>query len=111
MLAAIAVTTLNACVPSITASSTPVTVTTCALFQLPGPKVSIAGETTPSAVSLLLRPIVTVAAGCDPRATVNVTLPPTSLTTAARPGGGVTMTLALSLSLVVTATSAGSRPA
>ena len=44
-------------------SSTPVTVTVCAVFQLAGVKVSDAGATVPSVVSLLESAIVTLAVG------------------------------------------------
>ena len=49
--------------PSSTASSTPVTVTVCATFQLSVVNVTLAGATVPSVKSLLDNPIVTLRGG------------------------------------------------
>ena len=57
---------------SVKASSTPVTVTVCAVFQFVAENVRLAGLTVASPVSLLLRATVTSAVGCDPSFTVNV---------------------------------------
>ena len=55
-----------------------------------------------------LRPIVTSAVGCELSTTVNVAVPPASVVI--RPEVGVTVMPAVSLSVLVTATSAASRP-
>ena len=47
----------------VTASSTPVTVTVCGVFQLAGVKTNAAGLTVPSLTSLLARATVTVPVG------------------------------------------------
>ncbi len=71
--------------------------------------VSEAGETVPSVRSELLRPMVTSAVGTEVRTTVNVAVPPPSEVT--RPLVGVTTIAATSSSVLVTETSAASRPA
>src|SRR5438132_1506093 len=58
--------------PSSIASFTPVTVTVLATFQFAGVKITLAGETVPSVVSLELSPIVTGAVGLLLRTIVNV---------------------------------------
>lgn len=55
----------------IRASSTPVTVTVCGTFQLPGVKVSRVGETVPAAGLLDARPKLTSAVGCVVSTAVN----------------------------------------
>src|SRR5258706_537428 len=90
-------------------SSTPVTVTVCATFQLPLGNVSDGGDTVPSAVFELDRLIDTLAVGCDLSCTVNVAVPPLSVVT--RPLVGVTVNPATSSSWLVTDTSAGLSPA
>ena len=89
------------------ASSTPVTVTVCAVFQLAGVNVSDAGATVPSVRSQELSPTVTSAVGWVLSTTVNVAVPPASVVTS--PATGFTVMPAVSLSVLVTATSAGFR--
>ena len=67
-----------------------------------------AGDTVPSVRSLEVRPIVTFAVGWAVSTMVNVAVPPASVVT--RPLVGVTVTLAVSLSVVLTETSATARP-
>lgn len=74
--------------PSASASSTPVTVTVCATFQFTLVKVSEAGETVPSVVSLEASGTVTSPCGWRPSFTVKVAVAPRSLV--ARPEVGVT---------------------
>ena len=79
--------TAQVTVPSSTASSTPVTVTVCAVFQLPVVKVRVVeaagapppADTRPSVVSRLVTVTVTAAVGCDRSTTVNVAVPPASV--------------------------------
>ena len=73
--------------PSSTKSSTPVSVTVWAVFQLAELNVRLAGETVPSAVLLDERPIVTFAFGCELSTTVKVAVPPASVVV--RPDVGV----------------------
>ncbi len=73
-----------------------------------GVNVSEAGATVPSVRSELLRPMVTLAAGVDRKATVKVAVPPASVVT--RPAVGVTTIPATSSSVLVAETSAASRP-
>ena len=87
---------------------TPVTVTVCGTFQFALVKVRLAGLTVPSVVSLELRPIVTSAVGCVFSTTVKVAVPPASVVV--RPDVGVTVMPAVSLSVLVTATSAALTP-
>ena len=61
------------------ASSTPVTVTVCAVFQSVAVKVSDDGDALPSLVSPLVAATVTAAEGCVTSATVNVAVPPSSV--------------------------------
>ena len=75
--------------PSVRLSSTPVTVTVWATFQLAIVKVTELGATVPSVVSLLVRPMLTLAAGWVVSRIVNVEEPPASVVT--RPLVGVTM--------------------
>ena len=79
------------------------------MFQSAEVKARLAGETVPSLVSLDERLIVTPAAGCVSRTTVNVALPPASVVS--RPEVGLTVIPATSSSVLVTETSAGSSPA
>ncbi len=88
--------------PSITASSTPVTVTVCAVFQSAEVKVSGVGLTVPSVGSLLLRARVTSALGWVVSTTVKVAVPPDSVVT--KPLVGLTVMPAVSLSSLVTLT-------
>ena len=89
-------------------SSTPVTVTVCAVLQLPGVKVREAGATVPSVRSLEESPIVTFAVGWVSSTTVKVAVPPDSVVV--RPDVGATVNPAVSLSVFVTATSAALKP-
>ena len=89
-------------------SSTPVTVAVCAVFQLRAVKVMEAGKTVPSEVSSEERPMVTSAAGWLSSTTSKVSVPPASVVT--RPEVGLTVMPAVSSSVLVTETSAGSRP-
>ncbi len=89
MLVAAAVTIVYAMLPSTTRSSTPVTVTVWATFQLTVVKVTLAGATVPSVRSLLVSPTVTFAVGWVSRTTVNVAVPPASVVT--RPEVGATV--------------------
>ena len=82
--------------------------TVCATFQLLDVNVREELETVPSVVSLLLRPMVTSAVGCVFSTTVNVAVPPASVVT--NPEVGVTMIPAVSLSVLLTLTSAAFRP-
>ena len=66
-------------------------------------KVSDAGLTVPSVVSLELSPIVTSAVGCASSTTVNVAVPPASVVVS--PLVGVTVMPDVSLSVFVTLTS------
>ena len=95
---------LYAILPSATRSSTPVTVTVCVVLQLAAPKVTLVGETVPSKILLLLRPIITSAVGSLLSLIVKVAVPPASVVTS--PEVGVTVNPAVSLSVLVTATSA-----
>ncbi len=95
--------------PSATASSTPVTVTVRATFQLAVVNVRLAGETLPSAGLPLAIGIVTSAVGWLNSLTVKLAVPPASVVT--RPATGVTLTPEASLSVFVAATSAASIPA
>ncbi len=54
------------------------TVTVCGVSQFAAVKVTLAGETTPSVVSLDASGIVTSAVGCDVRTIVNATDSPDS---------------------------------
>src|SRR5437667_94363 len=108
VLVAPAVTIVYATVPSTAKSSTPVTVTVCAAFQLAGVNVTEAGATVPSVRSLDESPIVTFAVGWVRSTTVNVAVPPDSVVV--RPEVGATAIPAVSLSVFVTATSAACIP-
>ena len=87
---------------------TPVTVTVCGTFQFAVVKVRLAGLTVPSVVSLELSPMVTSAVGWVFSTTVKVAVPPASVVV--RPDVGVTVMPAVSLSVLVTATSAALTP-
>ena len=80
MLVAAAVTTEKATLPSMKPSSTPVTVTVWATFQLAGVKVRLEVDRVPSVVSELLSPIVTLAVGAASSTTPNWAVPPASVT-------------------------------
>src|SRR5215208_3611426 len=94
--------------PSATTSSTPVTVTFCATFQLTAVKTSAAGETVPSAGSLDESGMVTSAAGWEASTTVKVTDAPASDVEV--PLGAETVIAAASSSLFVNGRSFGSFP-
>ena len=93
--------------PSSTASSTPVTVTTRARFQFAAVKVSDETDTVPSVPSAEAIEIVTSAVGWLVSTTLNVAVPPASVVL---PLIAETMTPAVSLSRLVTATSFTARP-
>src|SRR5262245_39236730 len=82
-----------------TKSFTPVTVTVWAVFQFAAVKLTDTGDTVPSAVLELDRPIVTSAVGWLVSTTVNVAVPPASVVT--RPDVGLTVIPAASLSVFV----------
>src|SRR6185369_9318307 len=98
--------TLYAMSPSSTASSAPVTMTVCGVFQSAAVNVRLVAETVPSVVSLEATGITTSAVGWLVRTTVKLAVPPASVVP--RPATGVTVMPASSLSALVTATSAGS---
>src|SRR5258708_9264690 len=93
--------------PSTIGSSTPVTVTVCAVFQFAVVNVTLAGATVPSVRSFDDNPIVTFAVGWLVRTTVNVAVPPASVVVS--PDVGVTVIPATSLSVLATDTSAAFR--
>ena len=95
--------------PSSTTSLTPWTVTVCGVFQFALVNVRLTGLTVPSVVSLELRPITTLAVGCDVSTTVNVGASP-PISDVIRPDVGVTMIPAVSSSMLVTETSLAFRP-
>src|SRR5512133_3613422 len=84
-------------------SSTPVTVTVCGVFQLAALNVNEDVETAPSAVFGLAIEIVTFAVGWLVSTTVNDACAPASVVVS--PLVGVTVTPAVSLSILVTETS------
>ena len=88
--------------PSATSSSTPVTVTVCAVFQLPGVKVRREGETVTSPASGEDRSITTLVSGARSNSTSNVSVPPASVTTV--DPDSVIEKAAMSSSVVVTDT-------
>ena len=92
--------------PSGRESSTPVSVTVCAVAQLPGVNVSVAGSTVTSPVSLLVTVNDTLPAGGASSTTVNVSVVPDSETAAV-----VLLSVkpATSLSWLITDTSLGSK--
>src|SRR5688572_29844485 len=94
--------------PSATRSLTPVTVNVWGVFQLPLLNVTLAGATVPSVVSLEARPIVTSAVGCVLRRSEERRVGHAS--GVSRPLDGLTVIPTVSLSLLVTATSAAFRP-
>ena len=73
-----------------------------------GVKVTLVGLTVPSLVSELESAMVTSAVGWEFRTMVKVSKPPASVVT--RPSVGLTVMPALSLSVLVTLTSAASMP-
>ncbi|MFB8796781.1 MAG: hypothetical protein U7126_21750 [Microcoleus sp.] len=81
--------------------------TVCATFQLALVKVTVDLSTIPSVVLLLVNGMVTSAVGCVFSLTVNVAVPPASVVV--NPVVGLTVIPAVSLSVLVTATSAGLR--
>ena len=86
------------------ASSTPVTVTTCAVFQLPGVKINDAGVTLPSLRSLM-SVTVTLAIGLVLSTTLKLSVVPASLVT--RPLVGAMLIPRTSLSRLTTLTAVG----
>ncbi len=108
VLVAAAVTIAYATLPSTTKSFTPVTVTVCAVFQFAGVNITEAGATVPSVKSLDESPIATLAVGWLVSAIVNVAVPPPSVVV--RPEIGITVIPAVSLSVLVTPTSAALIP-
>jgi hypothetical protein len=74
---------------------------------LPAVNVTLAGDTVPSLASLELRPIVTFAVGWVFSTMVNAAVPPDSVVI--KPLVGLTVMPAVSLSVLVTNTSAGFR--
>ena len=94
--------------PSCTASSTPVTVTVWATFQLAAVNVRFAADTAPSALLLLETGMTTSASGWLSRCTAKVAVPPASVVT--RPAVGVTVMPATSSSVFFADTSAGLSP-
>ena len=101
------VTIVYATSPSSTRSSTPVTVTVCATFQLTVVKVSACRDRPFRGFARDQRDRH-AAVGCDVSATVNVAVPPASVVV--RPEVGVTVMPEVSLSVLVTPTSATSIP-
>ena len=95
-------------VPSSRVSSTPVTVTVCAVFQLAAVKVRLAGATVPSPVSLEVRAMVTSAVGWALSTTVKVAVPAASVV-----GPEIVLTVMpeASSSVLVTLTSPALTPA
>src|ERR1044072_4741154 len=94
--------------PSWTWSSTPVTVTVWATFQLAVRNVRLAVENVASAGSLLATGIATLAVGWLLRRTVKLAVPPASVVT--RPVVGVTVMAGSLLSVFAPDTSAGFVP-
>src|SRR5690349_19186796 len=93
--------------PSSTASSTPVTVTVCATFQVVAVNVSETGPTLASAVFEAASGTVTTPVGCDARMIVKLAADPASVTVSGPP---VTVIPAVSSSVVVTLTAGGVSP-
>ena len=94
--------------PSSRKSSTPVTVTVWAVFQVAGVNVTLAGATAPSVTSVVASPMLTLAAGWLFSTTVKVAVPPASVVT--RPRVGVTAMPIASLSVLLADTSPGFTP-
>ena len=90
-------------------SSTPVTVTVWGVLQLSAVKSRLPGATLPSPVSLEEKAMVTLASGRLSSTTVKRAAPPASVVTSGEIG--TTVMPAVSLSALVTETSAGSKPA
>ena len=88
---------------SFKASSTPVTVTVCVVFQLLEVKVSVALSTVASPVSLLITETTTLFVGCAASFTVKVSVVAASVTIVV-PLVSTTVTSQALLSLTVTAT-------
>ena len=93
---------LEVIVPSIKLSSTPVTVTVCGVFQFTEVNVSDP-EVVASPASLDVKAITTSEFGCASRTTVNVSVPPASVT-AVEPSSSTIVNPATSSSTVKTAT-------
>src|SRR5437867_3292076 len=89
--------------PSTVGSSTPVTVTGCAVFQFAAVNVTLAGATVPSVRELKGDAYGTFAVGWVFKTTVNVAVPPASVVVS--PEVGFTVIPATSLSVFVTDTS------
>ena len=90
-----------ATLPSINASSCPVTVTVCDAAKLPVVNIRDVTSGTPSVESLVSKLTVTLADGADVRDTVNVAVPPPSVVS---PDMAETLYPAVSLSMFVTET-------
>ena len=84
------------------------TVTNCGALQLVGVKVKLETFKVPSEVSLLLRPMVTSAVGCELSTMEKESCPPASVVV--KPLVGLTVIPALSSSTLITETLAGSMP-
>src|SRR5262249_51376018 len=114
-LVAGAVTTEYGWLPSASASSTPVTVTTCEVSQSALVNVSDAGETVPSEILELESPMVTSAVGCEFRKTSNVAESASSVVrslpvTGSKGPSGMTVIPAVSSFWFVTETSGTTMP-
>src|SRR5439155_1031382 len=99
---------LYATSPSSIRSFTPVTVTLCATFQFAAVNVTDDVEIVPSPGLLLDSPMVTLTVGWLVSTTVKFAVPPASVVVS--PLVGETLIDAVSLSIFVSATFAGSRP-
>src|SRR5688572_13226764 len=108
-LTAAPVTIENTMLPSETVSLIPVTVTVCGMNQSAGVNVTLVGCTVPSVVSLLVNDTVTFAIGAVLSTMVNVSVSWNSETST--PVSGSIVKPAMSSSVFVTVTSAGSSPA
>ena len=70
LLAATTAWVMDAASFTASASSAADTLTVCAVLQLAGEKVKVAGDTVTSGLPLLVTPITTLEAGCTSRTTV-----------------------------------------
>src|SRR3954470_15536163 len=99
---------LYATLPSSTESFTPVTVIVRGVFQFAVVNVTLLTDGVPSPVLLLLSGTTTLLLGWLSRTIVNVAVPPASVVD--KPDVGLTVMPAVSLSMLVTDTSAALRP-
>ena len=97
----IAKVTVEVWLPSTAVSSTPVTVTVCALSQFESVNVSCAGDTVASPVSEPVTSMTTLAVGLAPKTAVKVASAPASVT---RTSARESVRAAVSTSVTVTAT-------